>query len=123
MDSLSQVDPACVALLAAYPDVFTPASAAAWVADRRTRLTQRAGPRTDHGLAVSSGCAASGAYTHVQALAAHAAHALTRLDAGAGTSCEQCGSVLTFERVDSAPAAVRCTACTGPSRVDTRWCR
>lgn len=123
ISSVRRVDPACHALLVAYPEVFTVATAEAWVAHRRTQLTERAGPRTDHGLAVSSGCAASGAHTHVQALAEQAAHALSRLDAGLGTSCEQCGSVLAFERLEGAPAAVRCTPCAGPSRVDTRWCR
>jgi hypothetical protein len=117
------VDLACDALLAAYPGRFTAASATAWVRERRARLTERAGPRTDHGLAVSSGCAASGAHSHVQVVAAEAAHALRRLDAGLGPVCDRCASVLAYERLDGAPAAVRCTRCTAPSTADTRWCR
>lgn len=117
------MDPACNALLAAYPDRFTTASATAWVEDRRDRLRERAGPRTDHSVAVSSGCAASGAHSHVQVVAAEAAHALRRLDAGLGPVCERCASVMAFDRLDGAPAAVRCTGCTAPSTADTRWCR
>lgn len=110
------------ALLAAHPDRFDAASARTWVEKRRTLLMARTTP-TDRSQAVSSGCAASGAHRHAEGLAEAAGHALARLDAGLATACEVCGRTLPFERLDSAPAAVRCTTCVPASTVDTRWCR
>lgn len=115
------MDPAA-ALLAAHPDRFDAASAQAWVEARRSLLVLRTTP-SDRGRAVSSGCAASGAHRHAEDLAAAAAHALARLEAGLGTHCEACGVVLPLERLDTAPAAVRCTGCAPASTVDSRWCR
>jgi RNA polymerase-binding transcription factor DksA len=115
------VDPAA-ALLAAYPDCFDPRSAQEWVEARRSLLLARTAP-TSRAESVSSGCAATGAHTHAQGLAVDAAHALARLDAGLGPSCEVCGATLPFERLDGAPSAVRCTCCAGRSTADTRWCR
>lgn len=92
-----------------------------WVARRRARLQARgAGDVT---VAVSSGCATSGAGRHATQLAEDADRALTRLDAGLATRCEVCSGVLSLERLDAAPAAVRCTRCARPYVVDTRWCR
>ena len=101
------------ALLRAYPGRFTPAAAQAWVRARRQLLTDR----------VSSGCAATGARSHSRGLADDAAHALARLEAGLGPRCEVCDEVLVFDRLDSAPAAVRCTGCARAYQLDTRWCR
>lgn len=110
------------ALLLAYPARFTTASAQAWVTARRSLLTGRAAPG-DVAAAVSSGCAANGARTHALAMAQDAARALERLDAGAGTTCEACGTELPYDRLDSAPTAVRCTGCVPRSTADRRWCR
>jgi len=52
-----------------------------------------------------------------------ASHALSRLDAGVGPRCESCDEVLAFDRLETAPAAVRCTGCVPPHDPDTRWCR
>lgn len=95
--------------------------AAVWVARRRARLQTRGAG--DVSTAVSSGCAASGAGRHATQLADDARSALARLDAGLATRCERCAGVLSLERLDAAPAAVRCTSCAGPSLADTRWCR
>ena len=116
------------ALLRAYPGRFAPAAAQAWVQARRQLLTDRLAGTTQLGLAVvglavSSGCAATGARSHAQTLADDAAHALARLEAGLGPRCEVCDEVLVFDRLDSAPAAVRCTGCVRAYRLDTRWCR
>ena len=110
------------ALLTAHPDRFGWRSAQAWVQARRSLLLARTRPgsRAD---SVSSGCAATGAHTHAQSLAADAAHALARLEAGLGPYCEVCGATLPFARLDAAPSAVRCTSCARSSAVDTRWCR
>jgi hypothetical protein len=118
-DVVSPVD----ALLAAYPGCFTVATAEQWIASRRALLVDRIGPPLELGLSVSSGCAATGARTHARDLAEDASHALLRLDAGLGTACEQCAITLPFERLDSAPAAVRCTGCARAYAIDTRWCR
>ncbi len=111
------------ALLTAYPGRFTRASAEHWVTSRRALLVDRAGPPTATDSAVSSGCATTAAWTHAREVADDAAHALLRLDAGLGTTCERCWATLPFDRIDSAPAAVRCTACAPAYEVDTRWCR
>jgi hypothetical protein len=111
------------ALLAAYPGRFTASSAQRWLAARRALLVERAGATREIGLSVSSGCAATGAQAHARGLAEDAQHALLRLAAGLGTECEQCSAILPFERVENAPAAVRCTGCARAYSVDTRWCR
>jgi len=111
------------ALRTAYPGRFTGDSAAAWLDQRLRLLAERVGPATDLALAVSSGCASTGAHAHARELADDAAHALRRWDAGLGTTCEQCAKTLPFDRLDCAPAAVRCTGCAPPSAADTRWCR
>lgn len=116
------VSPADV-LRAAYPDSFTPVSAQTWVTARRALLVERAGSTADPQRSASSGCAVSGSRDHAQGLAADAAHALARLDAGLGTTCERCAARLPLERLDSAPAAVRCMTCARAYAVDTRWCR
>ena len=114
---------AAAALLSAYPGRFTPADAEAWVAAKRQLLLDRSRPGPDLGLAVSSGCAATGARAHAREMADAASHALSRLDAGVGPRCESCDEVLAFDRLESAPAAVRCTGCVRPYDPDTRWCR
>lgn len=111
------------ALLVAYPGRFTRVTATSWVQTRRDLLCARIGPDTDRPLAVSSGCAASGAHLHGAVVSRDAASALRRLDAGVGTACEWCGATLVFERLDGVPAAVRCTGCAPRSGADTRWCR
>ena len=114
---------AATALEQAYPGTFTAEQAQAWVAQRRALLHERRAGGTDLGLAVSSGCAATGARSHAQGLAEDAAHALDRLDRGLGTRCERCDAVLPLERLEGAPAAVRCTGCSRAYEVDTRYCR
>lgn len=111
------------ALLHSYPGRFTAESATAWLGARRALLAQRVEPSPDQGLSVSSGCAATGAQTHRRELAEGAVQALLRLDAGVGFACEQCSTTLPFDRLDSAPAAVRCTGCAPTSTADARWCR
>lgn len=111
------------ALLCAYPGHWDDASAQEWVRTRRRLLLARSDGNGDVASSVSSGCAASGASAHARELAASAAHALARLDAGLGPLCEACGAVLPVERVESAPAATRCVGCSPASSVDTRWCR
>lgn len=110
------------ALLAAHPDRLDVTSAQEWVDARRSLLLARTTP-SDRALSVSSGCAASGAHRHAEDLADAAAHALARLEAGLATTCEACGATLPFDRLDSAPAAVRCTTCAPVGTFDTRWCR
>ncbi|CAN5327996.1 hypothetical protein BH24ACT10_BH24ACT10_16350 [soil metagenome] len=113
---------AVAALLRAHPGRYDSASAQAWVADRRAVLLGRCSANEDVGRAVSSGCAATGAATHARELADDARHALGRLEAGAFTTCELCGELLDLDRLEAAPAAVRCVRCT--PRTDTsRWCR
>ncbi len=97
--------------------------AEAWVAARRSLLQARVDGSADAGIAVSSGCAASGARTHAGILADDAAHALARLDAGTLTRCEVCDALLPLARLEAAPAAVRCTGCARPDGFDARWCR
>lgn len=99
------------ALLAAYPGRFTRAEAEQWVAHRRAVLVQRLGPPGGTVATASSSCAASGAQAHAQELASAAAQALVRLEAGQGTACERCSRTLPFDRLESAPAAIRCTGC------------
>ncbi|MGQ0630000.1 MAG: hypothetical protein ACT4P1_03095 [Sporichthyaceae bacterium] len=113
------------ALLRAYPQRFDASSAGTWVATRRALLTERATPATTLSSSVSSGCALNGATEHVRRLGEEAAHALARLDAGLGTACEACQVSLDFDRLDSAPAAVRCTPCARAvaAPVDTTYCR
>ena len=111
--------PAVAMLRRDHPDV----DAEAWVAARRALLLARSAGSPDVALAVSSGCAASGARTHAGVLADDAAHALARLDAGTLTRCETCDALLPFARLDAAPVATRCTGCVRPDAFDTRWCR
>ncbi len=111
------------ALLTGYPGRFTSQEAAAWVARRRGLLEERTGPVQDLSMSASSGCATTGVHTHARELADSAARALLRWDAGLGTRCEKCSTTLLFDRLDSAPAAVRCTGCAPASAADTRWCR
>ena len=73
--------------------------------------------------AASSGCATSGAARHAAVLAADARHALARLDAGCGGTCEECGAALAPARLEAAPAATTCPGCARPDRFDARWCR
>jgi hypothetical protein len=93
-----------------------------WVHARRTALVQRLA-NSHRGLAVSSGCAASGAARHADEIESRAARALERLDAGLTGSCEDCGGVIPRERLDAILTATRCVPCAGPGTVDTRWCR
>jgi len=111
------------ALLTGYPGRFTSQEAAAWLARRRILLEERSGPLPDLSVSASSGCATTGVHHHARELADSAARALVRWDAGLGTRCEECSTTLLFDRLDSAPAAVRCTGCAPASAADTRWCR
>lgn len=111
------------ALLTGHPGHFTSQEAAAWVARRRVLLEERTGPGQDLSLSVSSGCATTGVHIHARELADGAARALLRWDAGLGTRCEQCSTTLLLDRLDSVPAAVRCTGCAPAPAADTRWCR
>ena len=128
VDSLSAgvasagMQPGVDALLAAYPEL-TPGGAERWLTARRALLTGRAGPAADRARAASSSHAATGACTHARGMAEDATHALERWDAGLGTLCELCSATLPFDRLDSAPVAVRCTGCARPYDADTRWCR
>ncbi len=82
-----------------------------WVHARRTSLVERlASP--DRGLAVSSGCAASGAARHADEIESRAARALERLDAGLTDWCEDCGGRIPRERLD----AVLTTPSASPGR-------
>lgn len=120
-DALNAAD----SLQRAYPDRFDAVSAAGWLADRLDLLTRRVGPPTALDQAVSSGCALTGATGHARRLAEDAAHALLRWESGLGTECERCWGTLDFERLDSAPAAVRCGPCAqaAATPTDTKWCR
>ncbi|MGQ0624123.1 MAG: hypothetical protein ACT4PP_05620 [Sporichthyaceae bacterium] len=113
------------ALVSSYPDRFDAASGQQWVAARRAALVVRAESTQRADGSVSSGCALTGARTHARHLAAEAADALARWDAGLGTTCADCNATIDFERLDSGPAVVRCTACARAVArpVDTRWCR
>lgn len=93
-----------------------------WVHARRRALVERLGS-VDRGLAVSSGCAASGAARHADEVESRAALALERLDAGLAGSCAECGGPIPRERLDAVLTVTRCVACAGPGTVDTRWCR
>ncbi len=93
-----------------------------WVQDRRSALVERLA-NADRGLAVSSGCAASGAARHADEIEGRAARALERLDAGLTGWCEDCGASIPQERLDAILTATRCVPCAGPGTVDTRWCR
>ena len=74
-------------------------------------------------IAVSSGCAASGAARHAREIEARPARALERLLAGLTESCEECGGSIPRERLDAVLTATRCVPCAGSGTVDTRWCR
>lgn len=115
--------PAVAALLRDHPGRFDEAAADAWVRARQALLMARCAGSSDRALAVSSGCAAGGARTHAEVLAADAREALDRLEKGTLTRCAACGALLDPDRLDSAPAATTCTGCARPDRFDTRWCR
>ncbi len=93
-----------------------------WVQARRAALVERLAS-SDRALAVSSGCAASGAARHADEVESRAALALERLDAGLAGACEDCGGTISRERLDAVLTATRCVPCAGPGAVDTRWCR
>lgn len=93
-----------------------------WVQARRTALLERLAS-SDRGLAVSSGCAASGAARHADEVERRAVLALERLEAGLAGCCEDCGGRIPRERLDAVLTVTRCVACAGPGVVDTRWCR
>lgn len=93
-----------------------------WEQTRRTALMGILASR-DPTVAVSSGCAATGAARHAAAVGSRAAVALSRLDAGLADTCEGCGAVIPRERLDAVLTATRCVLCVGPGAVDTRWCR
>lgn len=95
---------------------------AGWLRSRRSALRTRLAS-ADLPLAVSSGCAASGAARHAGEVEARAARALERLDAGLAESCEDCGGAIPRERLEAVLTATRCVPCAGPGVVDTRWCR
>ena len=115
--------PAVAALLRDHPGRFDTDRAAAWVQARRALLVARCAGSPDAPLAVSSGCAASGAQTHGHGLADDARAALVRLEDGSLTRCAVCGDRLDADRLDGAPAATTCTGCARPDRFDARWCR
>lgn len=118
--------PAVAALRAAYPGLLTDDGlASAWVEVRRDRLLQRVVGDGDASLAVSSGCAATGANRHRSTLTEQAGLALQRLEAGSLVDCTSCGLRLDFERLDAAPGVVACAACQRDAAAapDTRWCR
>ena len=74
-------------------------------------------------IAVSSGCAASGAARHAREIEARPARALERLLAGLTESCEECGGPIPRERLDAVLTATWCVPCAGSGAADTRWCR
>lgn len=118
--------PAVAALRRAYPaELPDDAAAAAWWGVRRDLLLARVTGDGDAALAVSSGCAATGASRHRSGLVAGADRALRRLQDGTLVDCVACGRRLDFDRLDAAPAAVDCTACrtAASGALDTRWCR
>ena len=118
--------PGVVALRRAYPAELPDDDAAAtWWGLRRDLLLARVTGDGDAALAVSSGCAATGASRHRSDLVAQADRALKRLQDGTLIDCVACGRRLDFDRLDAAPAAVDCTACrtAAAGALDTRWCR
>ena len=118
--------PALAALRRAYPsELPDDAAAAAWWGVRRDLLLARVAGAGDAALAVSSGCAATGASRHRSGLVAHAELALQRLQDGTLVDCIGCGRRLDFDRLDAGPAAVDCTTCrrAAAGTLDTRWCR
>lgn len=118
--------PVVLALRAAYPgDLPDDAAAVRWWGLRRALLQERVAGDGDAAVAVSSGCAASGASRHRSALAAQADVALQRLQDGTLVDCVSCGRRLDFDRLDAVPGATDCTACrrVAAGAPDTRWCR
>lgn len=114
------------ALRAAYPgELPHDDDAAGWAARRRAVLVARVAGDGDAALAVSSGCAATGAARHRSALTAQAGLALARLDSGRLVDCTTCGGRLPFARLDAVADVVACAACRRASTdgPDTRWCR
>ena len=110
----------------AYPTLLADdGHAAAWVDDRRHQLLDRLVADGDAALAVSSGCAATGANRHRRVLTEQAGLALGRLDDGSLVDCADCGRRLDFERLDAAPGVVSCAHCrrAAAGAPDTRWCR
>lgn len=95
---------------------------ACWVRSRRGALMDRLASH-DLTIAISSGCAASGAARHAGEIKAQAARALERLLAGLTELCEECGGPIPRERLDAVLTATRCVPCVGSGTVDTRWCR
>ena len=95
---------------------------ACWLRSRSRALLDRLASH-DLTIAVSSGCAASGAARHAGEIEEQAARALERLLAGLTGSCEECGGPIPRERLDAVLTATRCVPCAGSGTVDTRWCR
>jgi RNA polymerase-binding transcription factor DksA len=95
---------------------------ATWVRSRRRALVDRLASH-DLTMAVSSGCAATGAARHAGEIEVRAARALERLLAGLTETCEECGGSIPRERLDAVLTATRCVPCAGSGTVDTKWCR
>ena len=120
------VSAAVSALRRAYPTQLpTDEAALVWATSRRRALQDRIAGDADGLLAVSSGCAATGAARHRTSLTEQAQLALRRLDAGHMVDCADCGDRLDFDRLDAAPGVVACATCrrAGASAPDNRWCR
>ena len=114
------------ALRAAYPaQLPDDDSALTWALLRRRALEDRALGDDDGLLAVSSGCAATGATRHHTAVTEQARLALERFDAGTLVDCAVCGDRLDFDRLDAATGVMACAVCrqAGTPELDTRWCR
>lgn len=117
---------AVTALRRAYPIALPDDGAAqAWVLARDALLRARVVGDGDAALAVSSGCAATGATRHRRALHEQAGQALARLGDGSLVDCARCGRRLAFERLDAAVGVVDCADCrrAEAGAPDTRWCR
>ncbi len=114
------------ALRRAYPVALPDdGKAQAWVSARGAVLRARVDGDGDASLAVSSGCAATGATRHRRALHEQAGEALVRLRDGSLVDCARCGRRLDFERLDALVGVVDCADCrrTEAGAPDTRWCR
>lgn len=117
---------AVTALRCAYPvELPDDGAAQAWVCARGALLRARVDGDGDATLAVSSGCAATGATRHRRALHEQAGQALTRLRDGSLVDCARCGRRLDFERLDAVVGVLDCADCrrARAGSPDTRWCR